>query len=107
MGPSESAIPNKEGCPELSMAPEFQQQILDWMNVRLYLHVGRKILLTRIAGRARVTQDGADTITLNRAEQYILKDTVTKFIFGLKGPHLCLRMDRVQSRTNAQSLQSV
>lgn len=104
MGPSESAIPNKEGCPELSMTPELQQQILDWMNVQLYLHVGRKILFTRIAGRA---QDGADTITLNRAEQYLLKDTVTKFIFGLKGPHLCLRMDRVQSRTNAQSLQSV
>lgn len=46
-----------------------------------------------------MTQDGTDTITLNRAEQYILKDTITKFIFGLKGPDLRLGMDRVKSRT--------
>lgn len=37
-----------------------------------------------------MTYNEGNTITLNRAEQYILKNTTTKFIFGLKILDLCL-----------------
>lgn len=45
-----------------------------------------------ISGKDQVTHNGANTITLNRAKQYILKDTITKFIFSLKTLDLCLHM---------------
>ena len=51
-----------------------------------------EVLLTGIAGRDRVTHDGENAVILNRAEQHILKDTITKFIFGLRDPDLRLRM---------------
>ena len=62
-----------------------------------------EVLLTRIAGRDRVTHDGENTVILNRVEQHILKDTITKFIFGLRDPDLCLRMIEYRAEL-AQSL---
>lgn len=37
-----------------------------------------------------MTYNGTDTVILNRTEQHILKDTITKFIFGPKTLDLCL-----------------
>ena len=51
-----------------------------------------EVLLTGIAGKDRVTHDAENLVILNRAEQHILKDTITKFIFGLRDPDLCLRI---------------
>ena len=49
-------------------------------------------MLTGIAGRDRITHDEKNIVILNRAEEYILKNTITKFIFGLKDPDLWLHM---------------
>ena len=59
----------------------------------LYTYYRRtEVLLTGIAGRDRVTHDGENAVILNRAEQHILKDTITKFIFGLRDLDLRLCM---------------
>lgn len=39
-----------------------------------------------------MTYNRADIIILNKAEQYILKNIITKFIFDLKTLYLCLHM---------------
>lgn len=57
-------------------------------------------LLIGISGRDRVTDNGENTITLNKAEQYILKDTIAKFGFGLKIPELRLHMIKYRADPN-------
>ena len=49
-----------------------------------------EVLLTKIAGRDQVTHDGENAVILNRAKTHILKDIITKFIFGLRDLDLCL-----------------
>lgn len=59
----------------------------------LYAYYRRtETLLTEIAGRDRVSHNGKNAVILNRAEQHILKDTITKFISGLRNLDLRLRM---------------
>lgn len=45
-----------------------------------------------IAERDCVTYNEVNIIILNRVEQYIFKDTIIKFIIGLKTLDLCLYM---------------
>lgn len=47
-------------------------------------------MLKSITKRDQVTHNGENTGILNRAKQHILKDTILKFIFGLKDPDFCL-----------------
>ena len=56
-----------------------------------------EVLLTEIAGRDWVTHDGENAVILNRAKTHILKDTITKFIFGLRDLDLCLYMIEYRS----------
>ena len=51
-----------------------------------------KTLFIGILGKDQVTHNRENTIFLNNAEQYILKDIIAKFGFGLKIPELCLNM---------------
>ena len=64
-----------------------------------------EFLLTGIAGRDRVTHNGENAVILNRAEKHILKDTITKFIFGLRDSDLRLCMIEYRAEP-AQSLYS-
>ena len=60
-------------------------------NLYTYYHQ-TEALLIRISGRGRVSHNGENAIILNNAEQYILKDIIAKFRFGLRIPKLRLHM---------------
>ena len=62
-----------------------------------------EVLLTKIAGRDQVTHDGENAVILNRAKTHILKDIITKFIFGLRDLDLCLCMIKYRTEP-AQNL---
>lgn len=65
-----------------------------------------EVLLIGIARRDWVTHDGENAIILNKAQQHILKDTISKFIFGLRNPNLHLGMIKNRNKL-AQSLYEV
>ena len=48
------------------------------------------VLLTKIARKNQVTHDKENAVILNKTEIYILKNTITKFIFSLRNLDLCL-----------------
>ena len=66
-----------------------------------YYHT--EVLLKKIAGRDWVTHDRENAVILNRAETHIFQNIITKFIFGLKDPDLCLYMIEYRAEL-AQSL---
>lgn len=59
-----------------------------------------KTLFIKTARKNRVTHDGENTITLNRAEQHIPRDKIINFGFGLKVPELCLHMIEYRADLN-------
>ena len=65
-----------------------------------------KVLLIEIARKDQVAHDGENAIILNRVKQYILKDTITKFIFSLRDPDLRFCMIEYRAEP-AQSLYKV
>lgn len=59
----------------------------------LYVYYCRtENLFIGISGRDRINHNGENSIILNKVEQYILKDTIIKFCFGLEIPKLHLYM---------------
>ena len=66
----------------------------------------KEVLLTEIVRRDWITHDGENAVILNRAEQHIFKDTITKFIFSLRDPDLHLCMIKYRAKP-AQSLYRV
>lgn len=59
----------------------------------LYTYYRRtEALLRGIHGKDRVTNNGTDTIILSPPEQYLLKDTIMKYILGIRDLDLRLRI---------------
>lgn len=59
----------------------------------LYVYYQRtETLLIGISGKDRVTHNKENAIILNNTEQYILKNIIAKFCFGLKSHKLCRHM---------------
>lgn len=57
-----------------------------------------KNLFIRISKKDQVIYIRENIIILNNAKQYIIKDTIIKFCFGLKNPKFCLYL--IQYRVN-------
>ena len=65
----------------------------------LYTYYRRiESLLKRIYGRDQVTNSGKNTVTLSLTEQQLLKDTIIKFILGIR--NLDLQFCIVEYRAN-------
>lgn len=82
LGDSRDVITNGQASAELSSLSQREGE-------DLYTHYRRtEGLLKGIYGRDQVANKGRDTIALSPAEQKLLKDTIMKFILGIKNLNL-------------------
>lgn len=85
-GGSRNVITDEQASRELS--PLSQKEDKD-----LYTYYRRtEGLLRGIHGKDRVSNNGPDTIILSPSEQYLIKDTIMKFILGIRDLGLRLRV---------------
>ena len=89
---SRNVITDKKASTELSNLAKKKDE-------DLYTYYGYiESLLKGIHGRDQVTISGRDTVTLSPAEQQLLKDTIMKFILGIRNLNLQFRI--VEYRAN-------
>ena len=91
-GDSRDVIIDEKASAELSSLAQKEDE-------DLYTYYRRtESLLKGIHGRDQVTNSGRDTVTLSPAEQQLLKDTIMKFILGIRNLDLQFRV--VEYRAN-------
>lgn len=85
-GDSRNVITDEGASRELSSLSQKEDE-------DLYTYYRRtEALLRGIHGKDRVTNNGTDTIILSPLEQYLLKDTIMKYILGIRDLDLRLRI---------------